>query len=86
VKQFESQISEINTKLEESQRNLTDMNNAKTKFEREALELVRQLEEAEHNAGSLSKEKSHFAQQLEEARSALEDEIRVSCFFIQHAF
>lgn len=86
MKQFESQISEINTKLEESQRNLSDMNNTKTKLEREALELVKQLEEAEHNAGSLSKEKSHFAQQLEEARSALEDEIRVSCFYIQLAF
>ena len=77
MKQFESQIADLNAELEKSQRNLSDMVNNKTKFEREAAELSQQLEEAEHNVGSFSKEKSRLAQQLEEARSALEDETRV---------
>lgn len=77
VKQFESQISDLNAELEKSQRALAEMTNNKTKFEREAAELMKQLEDAESNVSSFSKEKSRLAQQLEEARQALEDETRV---------
>ena len=77
TKQMESQLSEMNSRIEESQRTVIDINSQKSRLQSEVAELNRQLEDAEHNVGTLSKDKSSLSIQLEESRRSLDDETRV---------
>jgi chromosome segregation ATPase len=78
TKQMEAQLSEMNSRIEESQRTVIDINSQKSRLQSEVAELNRQLEDAEHNVGTLSKDKSSLSIQLEESRRSLDDETRVS--------
>jgi septal ring factor EnvC (AmiA/AmiB activator) len=78
TKQMEAQLSEMNSRIEESQRTVIDINSQKSRLKSEVAELNRQLEDAEHNVGTLSKDKSSLSIQLEESRRSLDDETRVS--------
>ena len=75
---MEAQLSEMNSRIEESQRQVIDINSQKSRLQSEVAELNRQLEDAEHNVGTLSKDKSSLSIQLEESRRSLDDETRVS--------
>ena len=82
AKQMESQISEMNSRVEESQRTIVEINSQKSRLQSEVADLNRQLEDTEHNLGTLTKDKSSLNSQLEEARRSLEDETRVSMLHI----
>lgn len=81
-KQVEGQMSELNAKIEEQQRTISDLNNQKGKLQNEAADLSRQLEEAEHQIGQLQKQRQQIQNQLEEAKRSLEDETRVSWVYL----
>ena len=77
-KQVESQISELNVRIEESSRTIVELNSNKSRMQHEAADLTRQLEDAESKLSQLVKERNALASQLEDARRSLEDETRVS--------
>lgn len=78
TKQVEAQISELNSKLDNANRTIQELQGQKNRAAQENADLTRQLEEAEHRVGALTKEKNSLATQLEEAKRLLEDETRVS--------
>lgn len=87
-KQLESQLSEANSRIDEANRIIADLNSGKSRLQSEAVDLTRQLEEAESRVGQLTKEKSSLASQLDEAKRSVEEESRV-CYIllmIQNAF
>ena len=77
-KQVEAQLSELNSKVDEANRTINDLQSQKSRLQQETADLTRQLEEAEHRVGTLTKEKATLTSQLEEAKRSLEDETRVS--------
>lgn len=76
-KQVEAQIAELNAQLEESQRNVQELNAAKAKLLNENADIARQLEEAESRINQFGREKANLLSQLEEAKRSLEEESRV---------
>lgn len=76
-KQVEAQIAELNAQLEESQRNVQELNGAKAKLQNENADIARQLEEAESRINQFGREKANLLSQLEEAKRSLEEESRV---------
>lgn len=77
TKQVEAQIADLNQRLDESARTIAELQNAKAKLQNENTDLGRQLEDAESKVSSLSKERANLLSQLDEAKRALEEEIRV---------
>lgn len=77
-KQVESQISELNSRLDESSRNIQDLQSTKARLLTESSELTRQLEESESKVNQLQRERSNLVAVLEDAKRALDDESRVS--------
>jgi len=77
AKNLESQLAELNSKLEQSARELMDLNAFKSRSQSENAELARQLEEAEGNVSQLSRLKQNLSKQLDEAKAALEEESRI---------
>ena len=71
-------MSELNSKVDDSNRNVNELQSQKSRLQQETADLTRQLEDAEHRVGTLTKEKTSLATQLEEAKRSLEDETRVS--------
>jgi len=63
--------------LEQSAREVLELNAFKSRSQSENAELVRALEEAEGNVVQLTRTKQTLNKQLEEAKAALEDESRV---------
>lgn len=80
-KQLESQLSEANSRIDEANRIIADLNSGKSRLQSEAADLTRQLEEAESRVGQLTKEKSSLASQLDEAKRSVEEESRV-CYIL----
>ena len=80
-KQVEAQISELNGRLEQATREITDLNASKARASAENSDVTRQLEEAEHRVGQLTKERNGLKSSLEEAVRSLEDETRVSSLY-----
>lgn len=80
-KQLESQLSEANSRIDEANRIIADLNSGKSRLQSEAADLTRQLEEAESRVGQLTKEKSSLASQLDEAKRSIEEESRV-CYIL----
>jgi len=74
---LESQLAELNAKLEQSARELLDLNAFKSRSQSENAELARQLEEAEGNVTQLTRMKQNLGKQLDEAKAALEEESRM---------
>ena len=83
-KQVEAQISDLNARLENATREISDLTSAKNRASSENSDLTRQLEEAEHRVGVLTKERNGLKSSLEEAVRSLEDETRVSCHTIYY--
>jgi len=77
AKNLESQMAELNAKLEQSARELLDLNAFKSRSQSESAELARQLEEAEGNVVQLTRLKQTLSKQLDETKGALEEESRI---------
>jgi chromosome segregation ATPase len=77
AKQFETQATELNIKLEQAQREIQELNNTKNRGLTEVTELARKLEENEGQVIQLGKAKQALAKSLEEARAAVEEESRL---------
>lgn len=80
TKQVEAQIADLNQRLEESARAIQELQSAKARLQNENLDVTRQLEDAESKASALAKERAALLSQLDEAKRALEEEVRVSHF------
>ena len=74
-------MAELNAKIDESSRTISDLQSQKTKMQHESSDVNRQLEEAESRISQLNKERQALQAQLDEARRALEDETRVSLIY-----
>jgi chromosome segregation ATPase len=77
AKQLESQLAEVNSKLDQSQRELQELNGAKSRAQSENADIGRKLEEAESQLNQLTKAKQALSKSLEEAKAALEEETRL---------
>ena len=77
AKQLESQLAELNAKLELSSREITELSAVKSRTQVETVEHGRQLEEAETQVNQLTKAKQALTKQLEESKVALEEESRL---------
>ncbi len=75
-KQLEAQLTEMNIKLEDTQKQINEMNGQKNRMNAENSELIRQLEEAESQVNQLNKVKQNLTKQMEETRGNLEEETR----------
>ena len=70
-------MAELNAKLEQSARELSDLNAFKSRSQSENAELARQLEEAEGSVAQLTRLKQNLNKQLDEAKASLEEESRI---------
>ena len=77
AKSLENQLNELSAKLDESNRNIAELNNQRSRSSSEAADLAQQLEDAESQIAQLNRAKQQLAAQLDEAKRALEDESRV---------
>jgi len=77
AKQLETQLSELNAKLEHSSREITELSAVKSRTLVETAEHGRQLEEAELQLTQLTKAKHALSKQLEDSKAALEEESRL---------
>lgn len=77
-KQLQQQMTEVQAKLDEANRTISDFDAAKKKLAVENAEVLRQLEEAENQIGQLSKLKLSLTNQLDETKKMADDECRVS--------
>ncbi|CAF3330941.1 unnamed protein product [Rotaria sp. Silwood1] len=75
-KQLEQQLSEIQIKLDDSFKQINDLSGQRTKLISENSDLVKQIEDLEHQVSSLQKVKITLQQQADEAKRALEEELR----------
>ena len=71
-------MAELNAKIDESNRTISDLQGTKSRMQHENTDVVRQLEEAESRISQLNKERQALQQQLDDARRSLEEETRVS--------
>lgn len=86
-KQVEAQISDLNSRLDESSRNIQELNASKSRLQSETSELTRQLEEAESKANQLARDRSNLTALLDEAKRTLDEETRVCyCFPVNYSF
>jgi chromosome segregation ATPase len=76
-KSLESQLSELNSKLDQAQREMTELNSSKARAQAEATDLGRKLEEAESQLNQFNKAKQALGKSLEEVKGNLEEETRV---------
>uniref|UniRef100_A0A915CQN1 Myosin-3 n=1 Tax=Ditylenchus dipsaci TaxID=166011 RepID=A0A915CQN1_9BILA len=76
AKQFELQLSEMQTKCDEQTRQLQDFASLKSRISNENSDLSRQLEDAESQLNGISRVKAQLASQLEEARRTADEESR----------
>ena len=74
---LESQLAELNAKLEQSQREVIELNAQKSRAMAENTDIARQLEEAESLINQLTKIKLTQSKQLEDTKAALEEESRI---------
>lgn len=70
-------MAELNAKLDQSAREILDLNAFKSRSQSENAELARQLEEAEGNVTQLTRMKQNLSKQLDDAKAALEEESRI---------
>ncbi|KAG7174239.1 Myosin heavy chain, muscle-like 14 [Homarus americanus] len=77
-KQLQHEVTEVQSKLDETNRNLNDYDVAKKKLAVENSDLLHQLEEAESLVGQLSKLKLSLTNQLEDTKKVVDEESRAS--------
>ena len=75
-KQMETQLSDVQLKLDENSRLVIEFNQQKTRWVSENSTLVKQIEEVEHHLSSVTKVKTTLQQQLDEAKRAIDEEAR----------
>lgn len=75
---MEAQLSELNSRIEDSNRQNADLQSQRNRMQAEVSDLTRQLEDAEHRVSVLTKDKAALSSNLEEAKRGFEDESRVS--------
>jgi chromosome segregation ATPase len=75
-KQLEQQLTDIQIKYEESIKITTEFSSHKSKLAGENSELVKQIEDLERQVSGLLKVKVTLQQQADDARRALEEELR----------
>ena len=85
TKQFEAQLAELNAKLEQSAREIVELNSVKARSQAECAEFSRQIEESESQLNQLTKLKQNLSKQLEEAKTSLEEETRLRAKFQSEA-
>jgi len=85
TKQLEAQLAELNAKLEQSAREIVELNSVKARTQAENAEHVRQIEEAESQVNQLTKLKQTLGKQLEETKASLEEESRLRAKFQSEA-
>jgi len=85
TKQLEAQLAEMNAKLEQSAREIVELNSVKARTQAESAEHIRQIEEAESQINQLTKFKQNLSKQLEEAKASLEEESRLRAKFQSEA-
>uniref|UniRef100_A0A8D2NY22 MYH7 protein n=1 Tax=Zosterops lateralis melanops TaxID=1220523 RepID=A0A8D2NY22_ZOSLA len=73
---YEDQLNEAKAKVDELQRQLTDVNAQRGRLQTENGELTRQLEEKESFINQLSRGKVSFTQSIEELKRQLEEETK----------
>uniref|UniRef100_UPI00398EB791 myosin-7-like isoform X1 n=2 Tax=Pristiophorus japonicus TaxID=55135 RepID=UPI00398EB791 len=71
---YEDQLHEVNNKVGELQRHVTDLTSTKAKLQSQNGEFSRQMEEKEALINQLSRGKISFTQSIEELRRQLEEE------------
>jgi len=71
---LESQLSELNNKLDVTQRELNDVTAAKNHAQSDVTDLSRQLEEAENEVSQLSRAKQALTKKFDEAKSTADNE------------
>lgn len=77
IKQLQQEVHDLQAKVDEGNRTLSDYDALKKKLTVENLDLLRQVEEAESQLGLMSKLKLSLTNQLEDTRQLLDDESRV---------
>jgi len=82
---LEAQLAELNAKLEQSAREIVELNTLKTRSQAEIAEHGRQIEEAESQINQLTKLKQTLGKQLDEAKASLEEETRLRAKFQSEA-
>jgi len=85
TKQLEAQLAELNAKLEQSAREIVELNSVKARTQAENAEHVRQIEEAESQLNELTRLKQTLGKQLEETKASLEEESRLRAKFQSEA-
>ena len=85
TKQLEAQLAELNAKLEQSAREIVELNSVKARSQAENAEHVRLIEEAESQVNQLTKLKQTLSKQLEETKASLEEESRLRAKFQSEA-
>jgi len=77
AKALDAQLAELNAKFDQAQRDIQELNGAKSRAQAEGSDLGRKLEEAESQLNQLAKAKQALTKSLEDAKAALEEESRV---------
>jgi len=77
VKSLDSQLNELNAKLDAAQREIQDVTGARDRAQAEATDFGRKLEEAESQLSTATKSDAANKKALADARTALEDESRI---------
>jgi len=78
-------LAELNAKLEQSAREIVELNAVKARSQAEVAEHVRVIEESESQINQLTKLKQNLGKQLEEAKASLEEESRLRAKFQSEA-
>ena len=78
VEGLEDQLRKMKTQVDELSRTNSDLVNTRNRMTTENSELQRQIHELETNYGSFSKNRGQLQSQLDDAKSKLEEEIRVT--------
>ena len=74
AKQLESQLHDLNAKLDDSSRNSQEMGSVRNRMDQENQDLGRQIEEIESQLSQMSKQKAALQKQMEEAKNVAEEE------------
>ena len=73
-KQLEAQLSELNNKLDATQRELTDVSAARSHAQAELTDVSRQLEDAENEVTQLTRAKQALTKKLDEVKSTADND------------
>ena len=74
---LEDQLRKMKTQVDDLTRTNSDLVNTRNRMTTENSDLQRQIRELETNYGSFSKNRGQLQSQLDDAKSKLEEEIRV---------